>query len=153
MQFGSSKPLNFSALIVLAFFIFPVTPWYDRTVTHDDIHTYGERHQDKKHNPVFGTQIIREATRSDEDWLRLFSELKTRQAVDKRRREALRIHFNTPPQIGHFVPRSGPNEGGTPIRVWGTNFGDGTDVYKCRFGKRTVNATYEAKDRWKRCCH
>eukprot|EP00945_MAST-04E_sp_MAST-4E-sp1_P002558 g2558.t1 len=96
---------------------------------------------------TFAVLLIRQATRTDEDWLRLFSELKARQATDKRSRSALRSHFNTPPQIGQFVPRSGPSVGGTPIRIWGTNFGDGTDVYKCRFGKRVVNATYEAKDR------
>ena len=147
MQFRRPGPFTFAVLVSVVFLVSPTTSWYDRTVTPDEIHTYGERKQNKKHNPVYGTQLIRQATRTDEDWLRLFSEMKARQATDKRSRSALRSHFNTPPQIGQFVPRSGPSVGGTPIRIWGTNFGDGTDVYKCRFGKRVVNATYEAKDR------
>ena len=38
------------------------------------------------------------------------------------------------------------SEGGTQVRVWGTNFGNGKGVYKCRFGHRVVRAFFEQEE-------
>ena len=129
------------ALLVLFTCILKTSSWYDTSSKVDDIRTYGERKQSKEHNPQLGTHTIRHYQRDEDDWLHFMSTLKARQGGihGKQIRQRLRDHYNNPPVIGQFLPGSAPSDGGTPVRVWGANFGDGTGVYKCRFGHYPVN--------------
>ena len=134
------------ALLVLFTCILKTSSWYDTSSKVDDIRTYGERKQSKEHNPQLGTHTIRHYQRDEDDWLHLMSTLKARQGGihGKQIRQRLRDHYNNPPVIGQFLPGSAPSDGGTPVRVWGANFGDGTGVYKCRFGRFSVDATFDS---------
>ena len=140
--------LAYSITVMLFLIIhpWPTFSWYDTSTTPDDIYTYGERSQGKEHVPQMGTHVIGRHKRTDEDWLKLARSFKVFQTANKTDKEALLKHFHNKPVIGQFLPRSGPATGGTKIRVWGTNFGNGKGVYKCRFGQHVVKAKYETME-------
>ena len=49
--------------------------------------------------------------------------------------------YGLPAKVSSFCPTSGPIDGSTSVRVFGSHFSDGF-VYRCRFGGGTVNASF-----------
>eukprot|EP00939_MAST-03C_sp_MAST-3C-sp1_P002137 g2137.t1 len=64
---------------------------------------------------------------------------------DSKEKRAKRTHWDEKkPQIGRIAPLGGPVQGGTQVRVWGTNIPEDGELYKCKFGRISVDATYNA---------
>mmetsp|Transcript_34677 Transcript_34677/g.53141 ORF Transcript_34677/g.53141 Transcript_34677/m.53141 type:complete len:244 (+) Transcript_34677:621-1352(+) len=55
---------------------------------------------------------------------------------------SLPFRYYLPAQIGSIYPRYGPKDGDTVVQVWGQNFLDLGDDFRCNFGSRSTKAYF-----------
>ena len=55
---------------------------------------------------------------------------------------SLPYRYYDPPQVFNIYPRYGPKDGDTVVQVWGKNFLDLGDDFRCNFGTRSTKAYF-----------
>ena len=61
---------------------------------------------------------------------------------DSQDSEPYRYYY--PTVVDAIYPRYGPKDGGTVVQVWGKNFLNYGDDFRCNFGSKSVLATFKS---------